>query len=105
MNLLHNICVKLFSFSKRLLIWDFSKAHISDSTKQVLKDFKIEAIIIPGGCTGYVQTPDVLWNKPFKSIITELYGEWLASGVHTYIAAGNIRPPTWRTIVEWVLKS
>ena len=44
-------------------------------------------------------------DKPFKSIITELYDEWLASGVHTYTSAGNMRPPTRKTIVEWVLKS
>ena len=37
-----------FSFSKRLLIGDSFKAHISDSTKQVLKDFKIESAIISG---------------------------------------------------------
>ena len=48
--------VEMFSFSKRLLIWESFKAHISDSTKQVLKDLKIETAIIPGGCTGYVVT-------------------------------------------------
>ena len=79
-----------FSFSKRLLIWDSFKSHISHSTRQVLKGFKIKTAIIPGGCTGYVQAPDVVWNKPFKSIITELNDEWLVSGVYIYTAAGNM---------------
>ena len=94
-----------FSFSKRLLIWDSFKAYITDSTKQVLKYFEIEAVIVPSGCTGYVQALDVIWNKPFKIIITEVYDEWLASGVHIYTAAGNVRHPTPKTTVEWVLQS
>ena len=54
------------SFQKRLLIWDSFKGHISDSTKKVLKQKKIDHAVIPGGCTGLIQAPDVVWNKPFK---------------------------------------
>ena len=54
------------SFQKRLLIWDSFKAHISDHTKKVLKDKRIDQALIPGGCTGIIQAPDVVWNKPFK---------------------------------------
>ena len=62
------------SFSKRLLIWDSFKAHISDATKQILKRKRIDSAIIPGGCTGILQAPDVVWNKPFKvSVMCALY--------------------------------
>ena len=54
------------SFGKRLLIWDSFRGHISESTKKVLKQKKIDQALIPGGCTGLLQAPDVVWNKPFK---------------------------------------
>lgn len=54
------------SFLKRLLIWDAFRAHISDATKQVLKKKRLDQAVIPGGCTGLLQAPDVVWNKPFK---------------------------------------
>ena len=54
------------SFHKRLIIWDSFQAHISEATKQVLKKKRIDQAVIPGGCTGILQAPDVVWNKPFK---------------------------------------
>lgn len=50
----------------RLLIWDSFRAHLSDATKQVLKRKRVDQAIIPSGCTGILQAPDVVWNKPFK---------------------------------------
>ena len=54
------------SFQKRLLIWDSFRAHMSENTKKILKQKRIDQAIIPAGCTGIVQAPDVVWNKPFK---------------------------------------
>ena len=53
-------------FKHRLLIWDSFRAHMSEGTKKILKKKRIDQAIIPGGCTGIVQAPDVVWNKPFK---------------------------------------
>ena len=53
-------------FFKRLLIWDAFRAHLSDATKGILKRKRIDQIVVPGGCTGILQAPDVVWNKPFK---------------------------------------
>jgi len=39
---------------------------------------KIDPLIIPGGCTKYIQVPDMVWNKPFKANVTEKYDEWMA---------------------------
>ena len=54
------------SFFKRLLIWDSFRGHISESTKKLLRQKRIDQALIPGGCTGLFQAPDVVWNKPFK---------------------------------------
>ena len=61
--------------TSRLLVWDKFSCHISEATKAHLKRLKLESVIVPGGCTKYVQAPDVCWNAPFKSRIRERYDE------------------------------
>ena len=94
-----------FSFRKRLLAWDSYEAHLTDDVKKSLTKLKIESVIVPGGCTKYIQAPDVVWNKPFKGKIQEYYDDWLANGKHEYTNAGNMKPVPRRLIVDWVIKS
>ena len=94
-----------FSFRKRLLAWDSYEAHLSDDVKKLLTKSKIESMIILQGCTKYIQSPDVVWNKSFKGKIQEFYDDWLANGKREYTDAGNMKPVPRRLIVEWVIKS
>ena len=94
-----------FAFSKRLLAWDSFEYHMMQPIKALLKCFNVDSIIVPGGCTPYIQAPDVSWNKPFKAHVTSAYYEWLSSGIHEYTKAGNIKPPPRRKIVEWVIEA
>ena len=94
-----------FSFQKRLLAWDSFEAHLTDPVKKKLKKAKFESVIIPGGCTKYIQAPDVVWNKPFKGRIQEFYDEWLSNGKHEYTDAGNMKPVPRRLVVEWVIQA
>ena len=73
------------------------------SVKGALAKMNVDQVIIPSGCTKFVQAPDVSWNKPFKALVTQQYDEWMASGVQEYTEAGNMRPPSRKTIVEWEL--
>ena len=66
---------------------------------------KTDDALIPGGCTKYLQAPDVVLNKPFKGHIMESYDEWLASGVHQYTEAGNMKPASRYLVVGWILES
>ena len=50
----------MLTFQKRLLAWDTFEAHMTEAVKKLLKKMKT------GGCTKYIQGPDVSWNKPFK---------------------------------------
>ena len=70
------------------------KCHITDSIKKELAQAKIDPVIVPGGCTEYIQAPDVAWNKPFKAKVTEKYDAWMADGAHSFTAAGNMRGPS-----------
>ena len=63
----------------------------------------VNSVTIPGGCTKYIQAPDVCWNKPFKARMTELYDQWLSEGVHQFTECGNMKPPSRKTTIELVV--
>ena len=94
-----------FAFRKRLLVWDTFEAHMTDKVKLSLKEMKVESALVPGGCTKYIQAPDVYWNKSFKGYITEMYDDWLANGVHQFTEAGNMKSAPRRMVVEWIINA
>jgi len=63
----------------------------------------VDAVVVPGGCTKYIQAPDVSWNKPFKAAVIEKYDEWLAKSVNDLAPAGNPKAPPSKNVVEWIL--
>ena len=40
-----------FCLPKRLLAWDISEAHMTDSVRKLLKEMRIDDAPIPGGCS------------------------------------------------------
>jgi hypothetical protein len=42
-------------FGKRLISWDAYRCHISEGTKKKLKQLQIDTVVIPGGCTKFIQ--------------------------------------------------
>ena len=95
-----------FSCRRRYLDWDSHECHIGDAVKSSLHAKKIDVLIVPGGCTKYIQAPDVRCNKPFKVLATEKYDQWLADeGINQLTSAGNLKPPHRRTIVNWILEA
>ena len=96
--------VGAFAFNRRLLAWDSYKCHMEDSITQSLKSKKIDPVIVPGGCTKYIQAPDICWNKSFKASCTEKYDEWLGTvGIHEETPAGNLKTSPRRAILQWIL--
>ena len=81
-----------FTSQKCLLAWDSSEAHITNEVKRKLTLNKTESLIVSGGCTKYLQAPDLVWHKPFNEKIQEFYSDWLANEVHEYTTAGNMKP-------------
>ena len=94
-----------FSFSRQLLALGSFKAHLTDNVRKSLKLSETGTVIVRGGCTKFIQAPDLVWKKPFKGRIQELYDEWPASRKHEFNAAVNIKPVPRRLVVEWVLIS
>ena len=79
--------------------------HISDEVKQNAKSLEIDLLIIPGGCPGKIQVPDVSWNKPFKKSIVESYDHWVENGAKSYTPKGNIRAASKTVLCDWVVKA
>ena len=88
-----------------MLAWDSFDSHTTNSVEKALRDCKVDSLVLPGGCTKYVQAPDVSWNKPFKTMVTELYNNWLSQGIQEYTPSGNLKAPPKKLMVEWVLES
>ena len=70
----------------------FLQAHMTGKVKRKLVNAKAESVIVPGGCTKYIQAPDLVWNKLFKARIHKFYDDRLASEKHQFTPAGNMKP-------------
>ncbi|KAM3616613.1 uncharacterized protein V6R79_020854 [Siganus canaliculatus] len=95
------------NFAPRLLVWDSYRCHISTATKAELKrGYNMSTAVIPGGCTKYIQAPDVVWNQPFKASLRDSYNKWMAGDTDKeYTKGGNVRAPACRLLVSWVLQA
>ena len=88
-----------------LLVWDSFRCHISNDTKAVFKKIKVQQAVITGECTGFIQAPDICWNKPFKYYFSKRYDTWFESGKQEYTAAGNPRSAPLEDLIEWIVKA
>lgn len=94
------------NFELRLLIWDSYRCHLSEQTRAKLKSFNLTTVTITGGCTKFIQAPDVCWNKPFKDRIRQQYDSWQASDEMTeFSKGGNLKAPSKRLMLDWIKKS
>jgi Tc5 transposase DNA-binding domain/DDE superfamily endonuclease len=92
------------AFRKRILVWDAYRCHLSNATKQELKHgYNLTTAVIPGGCTKFLQAPDVCWNKPFKNKLHELYDSWMAGDEDKeYTKTGNMKAPSFELMLRWI---
>jgi hypothetical protein len=95
------------AFKRRILVWDAYRCHLSQATKEELKrNYNITTAVIPGGCTKYLQAPDVCWNRPFKDILRKQYDLWMAGDEDKeYTISGNLKSPSFQLVLSWVKKA
>ena len=94
-----------FSFVRRLFAWDAFSCHLTPAANVILNQGKVDSVIVPGGCTKYIQAADVSWNKPMKEYLREMYDLWLAENEHELTTHGNMKPVPRQKMVEWVLEA
>ena len=92
-----------FSFTKRLMVWDAYKCHVSEAVKAECRLMKLEMAVVPGGCTKFVQAADLVWNASFKSLLWNHYDTW--PSCHKYTKGGNMKPPSRSLLCNWVKSS
>ena len=92
-----------FSFNKRMLVWNSFKCHISEEVKSIVEKQNSIMVVIPGGCTKFLQHLDVSINKPFKEIFREKYDAWYREGIFEYTKGGNVKAPAYEKQIKWVL--
>ena len=99
--------VGAFSFSgNRLMVWDAYRCHISAASKAECARLTLQTAIVPGGCTKFIQAPDVVWNASFKSHMRRHYDTWLSEpSCHEYTKGGNMKAPSRGLLCNWVKTS
>lgn len=91
---------------KQLLVWDRFAAHTTADTCEALQKAQIESLIIPGGCTGFVQPGDVSWNKPFKERIRACHETWIRDPKNSTPRESDTIPPIPPEVyLEWVVQA
>eukprot|EP00117_Sycon_ciliatum_P016085 scpid68466/ scgid15665/ Pogo transposable element with KRAB domain len=68
-----------------------------------MSELKLHQAIVPGGCTKYVQAPDVSWKQPFKAAIRKYHEDWMLHGEKELTRGGNPRPPPMHVYLQWVV--
>ena len=58
---------------RKMLIMDSHRSHMTDDVKVACKSHNIDIIMIPGGCTKYLQPLDLTVNRSFKSKLKQQY--------------------------------
>lgn len=48
------LLLAVFAFGRWVPSWDSFCCHISDSVRDKLKAFYVDAVVVPGGCTKYI---------------------------------------------------
>ena len=59
--------------------------------------------VIPGGCTKFIQAPDVVWNASFKSEIRKFHEHFMAHAEKHLTRGGNLAGPSMASYLLWVV--
>ncbi len=62
---------------KVILLLDSASCHQGSEITQALEGSNIQIIIIPGGCTGFLQPMDTTIFRPLKKLMKSKYEDWL----------------------------
>ena len=58
---------------RKMLIMDSHRSHMTDDVKAACRSHNIDIVMIPGGCTKYLQPLDLTVNRSFKSKLKQHY--------------------------------
>jgi hypothetical protein len=79
-------------------------AHITPEIKPIVNKYSKMAVI-PGGLTKKLQPLDITVNKSFKDQLRAKWENWMMGGIHEYNTTGQMKRPSYKDIVVWILES
>ena len=94
-----------FSLTKRLLVWDSFRCHMSALAEEAIRKRFVVMGVILGGCTEMLQQIDVSLNKPVKDVYKQKYGKWKTAGNSEYTKGGNIKCLVRKLKIEFLLEA
>lgn len=89
----------------KCIVWDSCRAHISKAIKEHCQKRKIKMIVIPGGCTPYLQAGDIGIFKELKDILSKKINSWKNSDLVEYTKNGNPKQPKEEVVNKWLVES
>ena len=92
------------SRKRSMLVLDAFRCHNSAPTKEVLREYNTDLVMIPGGMTSILQPLDVGVNKPFKDGLRRCWTDWMLDGAKTFTKGGRMRKADLPTICGWIKK-
>jgi hypothetical protein len=57
---------------------------------------------VPQRFTGLLSPPDTHWFAVFKRAYRARWNNWFAQAAHTFTVAGNLRSPSYGTVLHWL---
>jgi hypothetical protein len=88
-----------------MLAIDAFHGHLSDRSRNRLRNKSTDLVIIPSGMTSQFQPLDVSVNKPFKQLVCKHCDAWLNKDSHILTPSGKIKRALASIIMEWMSKA
>lgn len=76
-----------------IIVWDSASTHRAKEMKTYLKRNRIDQIMIPSGTTGYLQSLDLVINKPFKDYLRIEINDYIENRMARNERGNLIKPP------------
>ncbi|KAI5152339.1 hypothetical protein ENBRE01_2753 [Enteropsectra breve] len=84
-----------------LLVWDSASTHRATDMKRYTSLKRIGQVMIPSGTTAYLQSLDIVINKPFKDYLREEINEFIEFRQERN-ARGNLVKSKIEEVINWV---
>lgn len=91
----------LMGTSRGLLFWDSASTHRANSMKEFLRSRRIDQVMIPAGMTSYLQSLDIVINKPFKDVLRKEINDYIEHRMQRNVR-GNFIKPLLSEAAKWV---
>ena len=85
----------------KCLVWDSCQAHISKKVKEHCHKRNIKMVVIPGGCTPYLQAGDIGIFRILKDNLSETINARKNSEAVEYTRHRNPREPAPAVVEGW----